>query len=143
MEPHGNPTPAGEALFAYGTLMFGEVMAAVAGAAGHCVEAELAGFARRRLRGVVYPGIVPRAGGCVTGRLWTGLARETLVRLDRFEGPMYRRESVRVRAGGREQAALAYVVAPGWRWMMTDRDWCPEAFRARSLGRYVTRVGHG
>ena len=133
------PTADG-ALFAYGTLIFDEVMAAVTGEAGASLDAVLPGFERRLLRGAVYPGIAPRDGSEVHGRAWTGLGAEAFARLDRFEGPMYRRETHRVVTRDGLLEAQVYVVRPGYRWMMTARSWDPGEFRARSLARYAGRV---
>lgn len=136
-------TSAAGALFAYGTLIFDEVMAAVAGEAGAWRDAVLEGFERRLLRGAVYPGIAPRRGARVIGRVWTGITRDALDRLDRFEGPMYRREAHPVVTDEGLLEAHVYVVRAGYRWMMTSHPWEPVEFRARSLARYARRVSRG
>lgn len=138
--PGDAPPPAAGTLFAYGTLMFDEVMAAVTGEAGSSLDAVLHGFERRLLRGAVYPGVAPRPGARVSGRAWTGLGEAALARLDRFEGPMYRREAHPVVTADGLLEAQVYVVRPGYRWMMTTRPWEPGEFRARSLARYAGRV---
>ena len=139
----GNDSDPGDRpLFAYGTLMFEDVIRAVVGGAEGGDDAVLPGFRRRLLRGVIYPGVVPSAGASVAGRLWAGLPPESLERLDAFEGPLYRREVHRLETLGRATEAWVYVVRPGRRWMMTSRDWEPELFRARSLGRYLWQLAH-
>jgi len=135
--------PVAGVLFAYGTLIFDEVMSAVAGEAGASLDALLEGFERRLLRGAVYPGVAPRHGARVVGRAWTGITGEAFARLDRFEGPMYRREVHPVVTDEGPLEAHVYVVRPGHRWMMTTRPWEPDVFRARSLARYARRVSRG
>lgn len=124
------------ALFAYGTLVFGEVMAAVTGRVGTPVEAVLEGFGRRRVRGASYPGIAPRSGERVPGRLWAGVTAEDLVRLDRFEGSMYDRQAHIVQTPPGPRKAWVYVVRASQRWMLASRDWDPAEFRARAIARY-------
>ncbi len=130
-------------LFAYGTLTFDEVMEAVLGRAGPAIEAVLDGYERRVMRGATYPGIAPREDGQVRGRLWTDLSPAELVRLDEFEGSMYRREAVVVETPQGRRDAMAYVIRPPYRWMMTSRRWEPETFRSRSLAAYVERARDG
>jgi gamma-glutamylcyclotransferase (GGCT)/AIG2-like uncharacterized protein YtfP len=133
---HAGGSGTAGALFAYGTLMFREVMAAVTGRDGSPVEAVLEGFERRRVRGASYPGIVPRAGGQVHGRLWRGITPEDLARLDRFEGSMYARQVHIVQTPSGPRKAWLYVVRPAQRWMLTSRDWEPAEFRDRVVARH-------
>ncbi|MEJ2513917.1 MAG: gamma-glutamylcyclotransferase [Gammaproteobacteria bacterium] len=138
-----NAPREGSALFAYGTLTFDEVMVAVLGRAGPALDATLEGFERRVIRGATYPGIAPRDGAEVRGRLWTGLSAAELARLDNFEGSMYRREAVVVRTADGPREAMAYVIRPPYRWMLTSHRWEPQTFRARSLAAYVERARDG
>lgn len=131
------------AVFAYGTLLFPEVMAAVTGRAGSAVDARLEGFARRALRGVCYPGLLPCAGARVEGRLWTDVQPRELARLDEFEGRRYRRQPVRVIAQAGERNAQVYVLNATFRWLGTAADWDPARFRALHLSRYVGALGDG
>lgn len=132
-----------EALFTYGTLMCPEVLAAVAGATGVARPARLPGYARRRVRGAVWPGILPRPGASVDGVLWSGLGAAALARLDRYEGAAFRREAVVVTAAEGEVPAQAYVLAARYRWRLTSHGWAPEAFRARYLEDTLARLAGG
>lgn len=134
--PHADRSGTPGALFAYGTLVFGEVMAAVTGRDESPVEALLEGFERRRVRGASYPGIVPRAGRQVRGRLWCGITPEDLVRLDRFEGSMYARQVHIVQTPSGPRKAWVYVVRPAQRWMLASRGWEPAEFRDHAIARY-------
>lgn len=132
-----------EALFTYGTLMCPEVLTAVAGATGAPRPARLSGYARRRVRGAVWPGILPRPGASVEGVLWSGLGAAALARLDRYEGAAFRREAVVVATVEGEVPAQAYVLAARHRWRLTRNDWAPEAFRARYLADILARLAGG
>lgn len=112
-------------VFAYGTLMFDEVMEAVVGRRFEGVPAQLPGYERYQVRGQSYPAIVRRDEGMTEGILFSGIDEETLARLDRFEGSSYQREWVALDTGER---AWAYVVAPGKEPLLSDQPWNPDEF---------------
>ena len=112
-------------VFAYGTLMFDEVMEAVVGRRFDGVPARLRGYERYQVRGQSYPAIVRREDGVTEGILFSGIDEETLARLDRFEGSSYQREWLALDTGER---AWAYVVAPGNEPLLSGAPWNPEAF---------------
>src|SRR4051794_3862349 len=93
--------------FFYGTLMLPPILRRVlfgpasahpttARPLAHPRPAILHGYARRRVRGADYPGIVPRAGAAVRGVLVEGLTPGDVWRLDAFEGGDYARLAVDV-----------------------------------------------
>ncbi len=130
------------AVFAYGTLMFAEVVAAVTGLAIAGRSGRIDGYARFRVRGAVYPGIRPWAGGCVHGVLYPEVSARSLRLLDLFEGDLYRRQVISVWTGdGDEKRAHAWVVRPSQCRRLSDRGWEPELFRRRHLRRYLGRIG--
>jgi gamma-glutamylcyclotransferase (GGCT)/AIG2-like uncharacterized protein YtfP len=118
-------------LFAYGTLLFPEVMLAVTRARFASEPATLGGYRRCRLRGASYPGIAPAPGARTHGRLYRTVDATSLARLDAFEGELYAREAVRVEADdGELRDAVAYVLRPEHRALLTCDPWDPDAFRA-------------
>jgi gamma-glutamylcyclotransferase (GGCT)/AIG2-like uncharacterized protein YtfP len=126
------------AVFAYGTLLFPAVMEAVTGRRFGTREAELAGYARRRLRRRIYPAAVASPGERVAGRLYEGVDAATLARLDRFEGDLYERRRVSVApAEGGAVAAELYVVVAARRGELLDEPWDPEEFASAHLAAYL------
>ena len=130
-------------LFAYGTLMDPKIMARVSGMRCRAGGAVLSGYVRRAVRGEVYPAIAARPGETVDGVVYFDLTPEAFERLDRFEGPMYRRTGLAVTlqgAGNGKAAAEAYVIAPGHLDRLSDRNWSFEEFlktgKARFQGSY-------
>ena len=117
-------------IFVYGTLQFPRIAAAVAGRPLEGLAARLHGFARFRVAGEPYPGIVPRSGASVDGLVYEGVDGPALARMDAFEGCMYQREDVTVEklADRTPVAAQAYVVRPRWRPALAGTDWDPGAF---------------
>ena len=112
-------------VFAYGTLMFDEVMEAVVGRRFEGVPARLRGYERYQVLGQSYPAIVRRNEGVTEGILFRGIDEETLARLDRFEGSSYRREWIALDTG---ESAWVYVVAPGKERLLSDEPWNPDDF---------------
>lgn len=127
-------------LFIYGTLAVPEVMFTVAGRRLALAPATLPGFHCARVTGAAYPGVVPRPGALTRGWLASGLTPRVLARLDRYEGPLYRRRRVRVnRADGASRRAWVYALRPGRRHRASRHPWDLEAFVARHLGDYLAR----
>lgn len=116
-------------LFAYGTLQIPEVFAAVTGLDGPAQPATLAGYARYRLSGLGYPGLVAERGAMTGGQLITGIGSPELARLDAFEDDFYRRVTVWVstRAEARVKAEV-YVIPPERLDLIDSRPWSLEAF---------------
>jgi gamma-glutamylcyclotransferase (GGCT)/AIG2-like uncharacterized protein YtfP len=126
------------AFFAYGTLALPEVMQALTGRRFASGAAVLPGFARYRVRGRVYPGVVAEPGGETAGRLYAGLDAATLALLDRFEGELYERRGLPVRTGaGGSARAEVYVVRETLLGALSREPWSLEDFAARELARYL------
>lgn len=118
-------------LFVYGTLMDDEIMRHVSGRHFRCEPATLEGYVRKKVRGEVYPAIIPRAGDKVSGLLCYSVGGRALKRLDRFEGAPYERSPVRVvTAQGQIVPAEAYLFTEQNRSLLSDEDWHFEAFRS-------------
>ncbi|MCX6354176.1 MAG: gamma-glutamylcyclotransferase [Candidatus Aureabacteria bacterium] len=97
-------------LFVYGTLAYDRNMRAITGRLFAKIPAVLEGYERisppHR-----YTYILPREGSSVHGYLLSGLNRKQLKQIDLYEaeGEMYCRRRVRVKAGGKEVTAYAYI----------------------------------
>jgi gamma-glutamylcyclotransferase (GGCT)/AIG2-like uncharacterized protein YtfP len=126
------------ALFAYGTLLFPDVLRLVAGRVPVGQPAALDRFVRRRVVGEIFPAIVEGDDGDrVSGILYSGLEQSEWDRLDRFEGELYERREV-VLDGRR--AASTYVLGPSWRHRLGPEPWDPEAFARDHLDAFVARL---
>ena len=106
-------------LFAYGTLMWPEVLESVIGRRLEGCPAVLDGFVRLRVKGEHYPAVVSRDGGVVEGIVYSGLSVEDFRHLDRFEGEEYERMGRPV--DGVE--AQVYVLGRNFRHMAEDAIW--------------------
>ena len=76
-------------VFTYGTLMLPSVMEAVTGRRFAAQKAMLHGYARFRVKGASYPGVVEAVGATTDGVLYLDVDAPSLARLDAFEGAFY------------------------------------------------------
>ena len=86
-------------LFFYGTLRAAEIRSAVLGCdlqVGHLTDAVLENYEVRRVSGALYPMLVAADGERTAGVVATGLNRQTIQMLDRFEGEHYSRSALQV-----------------------------------------------
>lgn len=129
-------------LFCYGTLGFPELMRAVTGIDYPCRSAMLGGYARYRVRGEVFPGIVEQTGAVVSGVLYRGLDATALHLIDVYENECYSRELLDVEeVPGETVRAWAYVVPFALRNRLAATDWNPEVFARRHLGAWLRALG--
>jgi gamma-glutamylcyclotransferase (GGCT)/AIG2-like uncharacterized protein YtfP len=122
-------------IFAYGTLEAPEVVALVLGRTLPGVEARLDDFARHRVRGRLFPGIVPRTEAATPGTLLREASDADLARLDSFEGALYERRRVEVTLTARtedgrvlREEAWVYVVRREREGELSDDAWSREQF---------------
>lgn len=127
-------------VFAYGSLQIPAVMQAVTGRNFASQPAMLQDYGRCRLRDRCYPGVRHRAGRRTEGVLYRRVDRLALSRLDRFEDPFYRRQSLRILvAPGCIGQAEVYVIPPANYRLLERRAWSLQRFRRYALKRYLRR----
>lgn len=125
-------------MFVYGTLMFDPVWDVLISSRYRKVDATLEGYARLRVRGEVYPGLVACDGKCVCGILVRGVAYADVQLLDRFEGDDYSRKPVTVScAGGQVRSAQAYVFRDERRFKLSQLEWRVEDFGRDGLEKFM------
>ncbi len=130
---------AADCLFAYGTLLFPELFAAVCGETRTLHAARLDGHSRYRVRGEHYPALVARSGGYTRGVLYEGLTAVDWQRLDDYEGTLYERRAVIVTvltvpsSGEQRRAACTYLLADRYRYRLERRHWSAAAFASHHL----------
>ncbi|MDY0390443.1 gamma-glutamylcyclotransferase family protein [Desulfobulbus oligotrophicus] len=126
------------ALFCYGTLQSPLVMKVVTGQPYEGREATLIDWARYRVRGSEYPGIVPQEGSLVCGKLYWGLDEQAVEKLDAFEGDKYERVLVNViLADGSNQQAYVYAIRQDCRTMLSNDPWDFDRFLQNGLERFI------
>ena len=125
-------------VFVYGTLLVPAMMETVVGRPLASAPATLHGYRRSQLTGCYYPGIVPAEGQQVAGRVYQGVESEELERLDFFEGPEYKRQSVQlVGEDNQPVAADTYVLVPAEQGRLVGVDWDVEPFCEQHLEEFL------
>jgi len=131
-------------LFAYGTLLFPEVLRVVTGRALDARPATLDRHRRHRVVGEIFPAVIEAGDDDrVVGALYDGLTGDDWRRLDRFEGDLYDRRVVVVRCGGARVEAQTYVLGAAARHRLDARAWDPEAFALEHLAGFLERIRRG
>ncbi len=128
--------PSVSRAFVYGTLLVPEIAQAVVGRRFRGRPATLGGYARYRVRGAVYPGVVRDASCSVEGLLYEPVTEADWHRLDAYEGDQYERCVVRVHAGDAEVEAGCYVILPECRSILSDESWDIDDFVRTHASRF-------
>jgi gamma-glutamylcyclotransferase (GGCT)/AIG2-like uncharacterized protein YtfP len=131
-------------LFAYGSLMYAQVIAQVLGhRPQRSLPAHLSGWQRRALKNRTYPAAISDAAGAaapITGTLpqgidgvvWMDLTDQDFIRLDQFESDEYQRVTVMVRTADSQM-----IAAEIYEWQdpqqLLDHDWSPAKFEQAHL----------
>lgn len=116
-------------LFAYGTLMCGDIMEEVSGCRLYFKSGTLTDFSRRKVKGEHYPAIFQSEKGAVEGIVYLDVPHSAWLRLDRFEGDMYARQLVQVElADGIVIPVDTYVIQPAFIDFLDAFDWNFENF---------------
>lgn len=110
-------------LFSYGTLEDLRVMKVVCGCYPHATPASLKHFARGKVVGANYPGIRYRRNSEVTGTYFSQITKTMWRRLDRYEGPLYKRIKARVQTKWGVKIAYAYQVTGTARKRLSRTAW--------------------
>lgn len=99
----------------------------IAGVIGRLVEgrpAVLEGVRRMRVKGAVYPSLIP-GDGEVDGILFKGLTEADLIKLDHFEGDEYERRIATVLTGEAPVDAQVYFASEKGKALLEDKEWFP------------------
>lgn len=119
-------------LFTYGILRDSAVMQSILGSLPEAHPAWLEGHVALEVKGENYPGLVVAKGRRVEGTLYS-VNEAQLALLDTFEGEMYQRVPVAAQVVGEGPfPASAYLVKPGQRDRLGDKQWLYEDYLARN-----------
>ena len=126
-------------LFTYGTLTLPEIMSRVVG------QSVLAGSAAtlqhyrcNLVSGQSFPGVTPSRGATTTGILYSNISPADLHRLDNYEGPLYKREKVKVsQQNGEENEAWCYIIQTAHRSKLSATPWNLRHFKQNHLDNFL------
>ena len=124
-------------VFAYGSLMFSDVLFAVTGAWMRSESAAVRGHCVYAVKGKSYPALLRLPAGVAQGRLYRGISAAQLKRLDAFEGTWYVRRRVHVLTAQGRTVAFAYAWHPAQRNRVAPAGWDDQAFAAYRRRRFA------
>ena len=126
-------------IFTYGSLMYPAVWRRVVTGAYAGGAATLRGYARRRIRGELYPALVRSVPeSVVQGILYRGVSAADVAALDRFEGEGEAYARIRVPlelADGELSGAWTYLYLHSSR--VEETAWEPTRFEMSDLARFL------
>ncbi|MGC3991594.1 MAG: gamma-glutamylcyclotransferase family protein [Chthoniobacteraceae bacterium] len=136
-----NPSLPQHRLFVYGTLQWPERVRDIIGRALTGVPAHVNGYRCGRVARADFPGIVPDASARTPGQLLSGLSQDELIRLDAYEGELYRRIRITAiaEADGASVSAWVYSIAPWAQDRVTMEPWCLDQY-LQQLPRFTYRL---
>jgi len=117
-------------IFTYGSLMFNQVWPNVVSSLYEKIEARLYGYKRRKIKGEVYPAVIPgRDDDYVDGKIYLDVEENDINKLDRFEGEYYQKEMAVCKLPDEsETTACVYVLKEQYRDLVEDEEWHPDWF---------------
>ena len=124
-------------VFTYGTLQIPGVMEAVTGRKFENTMAMLSDYARFSVRGQVFPGVIPKQGEKVEGRIYFNLNETDLILLDTFEDYLYERRPVDVVCNNEIVTAQLYVVHEKYYSLLSPQPWDINTFTQDHMPNYL------
>lgn len=125
-------------LFVYGTLMHPAILRAVCGLTRKGEEATLEGYRRQPVQGEAYPAVAAVDGTAVRGMIYHHVPVMAWRRLDSYEGPFYRRQTVSVTlADGRRETVQSYLLRRRFIDRLEEGEWDYERFVTHHLTAYL------
>jgi gamma-glutamylcyclotransferase (GGCT)/AIG2-like uncharacterized protein YtfP len=127
-------------LFAYGTLMFPQVIRTVINRVPKGIPAVARGYARLEVIGQAFPGLVEdeTEGATVKGLLYENLSEAEWADLNEFEDTFYVLTEIAVDRDGEVVRALTYLVAPSERGVLSGTPWDEALFREKHLNSFFS-----
>jgi gamma-glutamylcyclotransferase (GGCT)/AIG2-like uncharacterized protein YtfP len=125
-------------VFTYGSLMYAGVWSRVVAGSYAQQNGVVRGYQRRQVKNEQYPGLV-KGQGSVEGVIYFDVSAEDIIRLDQFEGELYRREMVEVACvnGERTQAAV-YLIRNRFKGILGG-EWSKVEFERNGLAEFEAR----
>jgi gamma-glutamylcyclotransferase (GGCT)/AIG2-like uncharacterized protein YtfP len=125
-------------VFAYGTLVYPQLVEAVTGRGFESEPATLPRYEAYLVERLCYPAAVESRESRMRGRLYRRVDEVALARLDRFEGIEYERRRVRVETDdGNRIECFAWMPAARLRTRVSVTRWCPDQFAREQMREWL------
>ncbi len=127
-------------LFVYGTLTFSEILSKLLGKKHVSIPGLLENYKIKKFSNAEYPGIIADQNSNVSGKIIFGINEQDILILDAYEGVMYKRNILTVKASSKKYNCQVYVVDNNYRKRLSEEPWCPLNFRNNSLSSYIKNL---
>ena len=127
-------------LFVYGTLTFDEILSNLLGKKHESIPALLENYKIKKFYNAEYPGIITDIKSSVSGKIIFDIDEKDISILDAYEGIMYKRSLLKVKANSKKYSCQVYVVDDDYRKKLSEEPWCPLEFRNNSLDNYIKNL---
>jgi len=124
-------------LFGYGTLSIPEIVKCLTGGSLPTVPGTARGYARYRMKGRTYPGIIAEPHSYTEGVLYEELDAHALEIFNAYEDDIYETRIVPVATRTRIVQAIAYVVPPDNAQLLSRDSWDAQDFMEQHGKRYL------
>jgi len=126
--------------FAYGSLIFPEIMYRVTGGQPKAKDAVLENYSRYLVENACYPGITKKAYGRVSGKLYLEVNQTTFKALDNFEGKLYERREVEIVTERKIVKAQTFIITSEYIDRLSSRPWNPDTFRRKYYDAFIKDI---
>lgn len=138
MDSQQRDTHAQSFVFAYGTLLFDEIITALIGRVPPSEKAIVHNMRRIRVPGRPYPALISAPGHQVEGRLYHEISAVELKTIDQYEGEEYRKAQIMVTRSATNRPIVANVwLHASPEQVKRTEDWDPEKFRQFHLAIFL------
>ena len=127
-------------LFVYGTLTFDEILSNLLGKKHESIPALLENYKIKKFYNAEYPGIIADIKSSVSGKIIFDIDEKDISILDAYEGVMYKRSILKVKALSKEYDCHVYAVDDNYREELSEEPWCPIDFKNKSLNNYMKNL---
>jgi gamma-glutamylcyclotransferase (GGCT)/AIG2-like uncharacterized protein YtfP len=127
-------------IFTYGSLMFHRVWSRVAAGDYEKKDARLYGYKRRKIRGAIYPAVLPGTDlDYVDGIVYLNVSESDVKALDKFEGEYYHKETAECELSDRAKISVCvYVFSDKYRNLIENKEWDPVWFSRVGIHSFLT-----
>jgi AIG2-like family. len=116
-------------LFVYGTLLSNKIWKSIVTREYSSDSAVLKGYARKKVKGKNYPGLIEQDGSVVEGKIYYDVFEEDFGKLDAYEGEEYARKKVYVLLeSAKNVECFTYLFKKEYFGRLTKNEWALIGF---------------
>ena len=116
-------------LFVYGTLLSNKIWKSIVNREYSSDSAVLKVYARKKVKGKNYPGLIEQDGSVVEGKIYYDISEEDFRKLDAYEGEEYARTKVSVQlSSGKSIESFTYLFKKEYFGKLTKSEWALTGF---------------